>query len=71
MVTYFWKVKNMDKDKKENFKMEIAKKVLVFAAIQYAYHWYLAHQQLTLWNCVFPGVKLQFSPVFPRLEWQT
>ena len=26
----------MDKDKKENFRMEIVKKGLVFAAIQYA-----------------------------------
>ena len=43
----------MDEDKKENFRMEIVKKGLVFAAIQYAvlkftYHQCLAYAQLKL-----------------------
>ena len=43
----------MDEDKKENFRMEIAKKGLVFAVSQYAvlkftYHRYFAYQQLKL-----------------------
>ena len=43
----------MDEDKKENFRMEIAKKGLVFAAIQYAvlkftYDRCLAYAQLKL-----------------------
>ena len=43
----------MDEDKNEKFRMEIVKKGLVFAAIQYAmlkftYHWYFAHTQLKL-----------------------
>ena len=37
LVTYFRKSKtNMDEDKKENFRMGIVKKGLVFAVIQYA-----------------------------------
>ena len=47
----------MDEDKEENFWMEIVKKDLIFAAIQYAvmkfsYYSYYAHAQLKLWNCV-------------------
>ena len=43
----------MDEDKKENFRMKIVKKGLVFAAIQYAvlkytYHRCFAHAQLKL-----------------------
>ena len=48
---------NMDKDKKEIFRMEIVKKGFIFSAIQYAmlkftYHWCFAHAQLKLWNRV-------------------
>ena len=38
----------MNEDKKENFRMKIAEKGLVFAVIQYAYHCYFAHPQLCI-----------------------
>ena len=37
----------MDEDKKENFRMEIVKKGLVFAAIQYVE----LFSQMCSWNC--------------------
>ena len=54
LVTYF---RNIDEDRKENFRMEVVKKGLVFAAIRYAilkftYHWCFAHAQLKLWKRV-------------------
>ena len=49
---------NMDEDKKKNFRMELVKKGLIFAATQYAvlkftHHWCFVHVQLKLWNSVF------------------
>ena len=38
----------MNEDKKENFRMKIAEKGLVFVVIQYAYHCYSAHPQLRI-----------------------